>query len=303
MKVASIDIGTNSMRLLVADYEKDEIVSKEKYINTTQIGRGKDRYGKLSKEAILENANALKEFVDMAHEKGAKKIIARGTSALRDSTNKEEFIELAKKVAGIEVEIISGDMEAMYGFYGVKSMLDANRYNLIVDIGGGSTEFIVGDLEEEIVFSKSINIGALRLTQEFIQNNPPTKRELEDMDKHIFLMLTDVIETVKKYSIKKLISIGGTATSISSMVQGLKIYDSTLVHNSIVTMDEMEDLYKKINCITTEQRQILTGLSLKRSDVIVAGINIMQKIMQMLEFDKAYISDFDNLEGMVYKMM
>lgn len=301
--MASIDIGTNSMRLLIADYKDGEFSNKEKYINTTRMGRGKDRYGMISAETISENALALRDFVSLADKKGACRIIVMGTSALRDAQNRDEFLQAAREIAGINVEIITGTLEASLGFYGVRPMLDDDSYNLIVDVGGGSTEFILGDKTEEIVFSKSLNIGAVRLTQQYMVTDPPELSQLALMEEEIEAAISSVTNILREYRINKLIGIGGTATSISTMAHEIKQYDSAKVHGSTVSLGDVCILYDEVCARSLSQRQMMTGLEPKRADVIIAGVAIVKKIMELMSFEKMYISDYDNLEGMIYYKM
>jgi len=172
MKVATVDIGTNSMRLLIADYDKNIISNREKYVQITKMGKDVDANKRISAESISRNTNALENFVNMAKEQNCEKIKVIGTSALRDSVNREEFINEAMKKTGIEVEIISGEMEANLGFLGVKNLLDKKDYTLTIDIGGGSTEFILANNLGELIFSKSEDIGSVRMTEKFLKNGP-----------------------------------------------------------------------------------------------------------------------------------
>lgn len=300
MKVGVIDIGTNSMRLLITDYENGTLNNSEKFINTTRIGRGINRFGELSKETIEENVEALEEFVNLAKQKGVKEIIASGTSALRDSSNSKDFVELAKKRVGINVQIIDGSFEARLGFFGTRPMLEKNAYNLIVDIGGGSTEFVLSNNNEEIIFSKSENIGAVRMSQCFLKNDPPLSTQVEEMEKEIYGVFKNTIDQIKKHPIKKVISIGGTATSMASMALELKLYEPQKVHGYVIKMDVLEKMYENLKNMDLANRQMLTGLQPKRADVIIAGVGIMRQIMSMLDFDSFYVSEYDNLEGMVY---
>ena len=154
MKIASIDIGTNSMRLLIADYNKT-ISNRKKIVNTTRMGQGINESGIISNDAIKRNLDSFISFVNTAKNDKAEQIYAIGTSALRDSKNKEQFIELAKLNTGIEIEIINGNTEAELGFYGVALGIDETERLLIIDIGGGSTEFVVGSKNEGVIYKES----------------------------------------------------------------------------------------------------------------------------------------------------
>ena len=303
MKVATVDIGTNSMRLLIADYEDNEIFNRKKYVEVTRIGKGVDEKGMISGEAINFNTDILDKFINIAQSKNCEKIRVIGTSALRDSKNSDEFIKKAYEKTGVNVEIISGELEANLGFLGIKSILDEKKYTLTIDIGGGSTEFILGNRDGELIFSKSKNIGVVRLTERFLKSDIPSDIEITEMDKYIEIVLDETIEILKTYDIGKVIGIGGTATSISSMIQKMEIYCSDKVHNSKIYYDEIIDVYKNLKTMTLEEKKKIVGLQAKRADVIFAGVCIMKKIMSMLGIECVTVSEYDNLEGMIYFMM
>jgi ppx/gppA family phosphatase len=303
MKVATVDIGTNSMRLLIADYENNKIFNRKKYVEVTRIGKGVDEKGMISGEAINLNSSVLEKFISLAKSKRCEKIRVIGTSALRDSKNSDEFIKKAYEKTGVNIEIISGEMEANLGFLGIKSILDEKKYTLTIDIGGGSTEFILGNRDGELVFSKSENIGVVRLTERFLKLDIPSDIEIIEMDKYIETVIGDTIDVLKRYDIGKFIGIGGTATSISSMIQKMEIYCSDKIHNSKIYYDELLEIYKNLKKMTLEEKKMIVGLQAKRADVIFTGVCIMKKIMSMLDIEYVTVSEYDNLEGMIYFMM
>lgn len=303
MRVATVDIGTNSMRLLIADYEDNKIINRKKYVEVTRIGKGVDEKGMISKDAINLNSKVLERFINLAKSKNCEKICVIGTSALRDSKNSEEFVKKAYEKTGINVEIISGEMEANLGFLGIKSILDEKKYTLTIDIGGGSTEFILGNNHGDLVFSKSENIGVVRLTERFLKDDIPTDIQIIEMNKYIEAVTSDTIQVLKTYDIGKVIGIGGTATSISAIIQQMEIYCSDKVHNSKIYYDEIVDIYINLKSMTIQEKKMIVGLQPKRADVIFTGVCIMKKIMSMLDIEYITVSEYDNLEGMIYFMM
>lgn len=303
MRVATVDIGTNSMRLLIADYEDNKIINRKKYVEVTRIGKGVDERGMISKDAINLNSEVLERFINLAKSKNCEKICVIGTSALRDSKNSEEFVKKAYEKTGINVEIISGEKEANLGFLGIKSILDEKKYTLTIDIGGGSTEFILGNNHGDLVFSKSENIGVVRLTERFLKDDIPTDIQIIEMNKYIEAVTSDTIQVLKTYDIGKVIGIGGTATSISAIIQQMEIYCSDKVHNSKIYYDEIVDIYKNLKSMTIQEKKMIVGLQPKRADVIFTGVCIMKKIMSMLDIEYITVSEYDNLEGMIYFMM
>ena len=303
MKIGIVDIGTNSMRLLIADYENNNIFNRQKYVEVTRMGKSVDKNKMISKEAIQKNSKILKRFVDMAKESHCEKINAIGTSALRDSKNSDEFVKEAFALSGVKVDIISGELEANLGFLGVKSILDKKDYTLTIDIGGGSTEFILGDKEGNLIFSKSEDIGCVRLTEKFLKEKIATLSEIKYLNEYIDMITKKTIEILKTYKIGKFIGIGGTATSISSMLQKLSVYSSEKVHNSKIYYDELLEMYNEIKEKTLEEKQIIVGLQPQRADVIFAGICILKNIMEKLNANHITVSEYDNLEGLIYYIM
>ena len=300
MKIGTIDIGTNSMRLLTADYQDGKIINRKKYVNTTRIGQGVDNNGYISKEAIDRNIQALKEFKAICDEEGCEYVCYMGTSALRDSKNSDEFIALAKEEAGVDVEVITGDRESNLGFLGVLEGVEKDELEeiLVIDIGGGSTEFIVGD-KNGVNFCKSENIGALRLTEKFLKHEIVSDEELKQTISFIEDTIEDTINNIKSKNIKKLVGIGGTVTSVSAMNQQLEVYSMEKVHNSKICKKELDEILQMLKNMTLEDKKRLKGLQPKRADIITAGVVILDIIMEKLELNEIIVSEYDNLEGLM----
>ncbi|WP_455539786.1 Ppx/GppA phosphatase family protein [Terrisporobacter sp.] len=300
MKIGTIDIGTNSMRLLVGDYINNKIEKRKKYVNTTRIGQGVDKDGYITEEALERNLKALKEFSDICKKEGCEKVYCMGTSALRDSKNGQDFVERAKSLTNIEVKIIRGEEESNLGFMGVLQGTNGDKKEdiLVLDIGGGSTEFIVGN-EDGIKFSKSENVGALRMTEKFITTDPISDDEFDEMAKFIEDTISSTINKLKTMKISKLVGIGGTITSLSAMNQELEVYSMEKVHNSVVIKKDLEKILQNLKKMTLSDKKTLKGLQAKRADIITAGVKILHIIMEKLEFEEIMISEYDNLEGLM----
>ena len=298
MKIGTIDIGTNSMRLLIADYNNGKIENRKKYVNTTRIGQGVDKEGYISEEALQRNINALEEFANICKVEECQAIYCMGTSALRDSKNGNVFVDRAKQKTNINVEIISGNEESNLGFMGVLEGLDTDEQILVIDIGGGSTEFIVGDIEG-IKFAKSENVGALRMTEKFLAKDPIDTNEFSNMSKFIYREIKDTIDYIKSKQIKKIVGIGGTITSLSAMNQELEVYSMEKIHNSEVSIKNIKDILQNLKQMTLNDKKTLKGLQPKRADIITAGVEILNIIMENLEIEKIIVSEYDNLEGLM----
>lgn len=298
MKIGAIDIGTNSMRLLVAEYIDGKLYNREKFVNTTRIGQGVDSEGYISEEAIERNIKALKEFSDIANEKGCEYIYCIGTSALRDSKNGNEFIDLAKVETNVDVDIISGEEESNLGFIGVLQGLDDTNNILVLDIGGGSTEFILGD-ESGIKYAKSENVGALRMTEKFLVTDPICENEFEDMSNFIGETISDTINILKEKNIRQIVGIGGTITSVSAINQELETYSMEKIHGSKVNEKELDNILQNLKKMTLNDKKNIKGLQPKRADIITAGVRILNIIMKKLEKENIIVSEYDNLEGLI----
>lgn len=299
MKVASIDIGTNSMRLLLAEYNKT-ILNRKKYIDTTRLGKGVDSNGYINDESMERNIESFTKFVNQAKDSDAEKIFAIGTSALRDSKNKEVFLSKAREKTGIEIEIIDGNLEADLGFFGVSMGVNTKGRILIVDIGGGSTEIVIGSKAEGILFRQSLDIGAVRLTEKFDVDDNNIEDKLEKMGEYIVKVLEPLKNIVMLHEVNTIIGIGGTITSAASIKQEMKCYDTNLVHNSKLTVLDVECMLKLLSSINLYDRKKVPGLQPGRADIILSGLNILIKVLKIFEGKEIVVSEYDNLEGLIY---
>ncbi|MCR1899041.1 Ppx/GppA family phosphatase [Irregularibacter muris] len=301
-KVAIIDIGTNSMRLMIATINNGQIVDREKTLETTRMGQGIDKNGYLSGETIERNFAALKKFVGIAHKQKIEKIVAFATSALRDASNREEFIHKVEKELSLEIQLLSGEREAEIGFKGVMGEIDTERL-LVIDIGGGSTEFILGSKKEGIESLTSINIGALRMTEKFIAHDPISAVELKDLEKNIKEQLLPLKEKLSLMEDAKIVGIAGTITTLSAMKQQMEYYDWRKIHQSTLSFKEIAGILQQLIPLNIEERKKIKGLQPKRADIIIAGIVILKCIMEVFAIESIMISESDNLEGMVYELL
>ena len=298
MRVSAIDIGTNSIRLLVAELNGG-LKKILKTLETTRIGEGVDKTGCISEEAMDRSLRVLKNFKEISLGHDAEYIFAVGTSALRDAKNKEVFIRRTKEELGLQVEIIDGEREARLGFLGAVAQEENIRGQMLVlDIGGGSTEFIVGN-KNEIDYSKSVDIGAVRLTERFIKHDPPLAEEVLDIEKYVDSVIEDVLKNILAYDIERIVGIGGTATSLGAVDLGLKVYDSNRVHRHILRYERIAEILNMFLSCDRLNRAQIPGLHPKRADIIVAGTIILKNIMEKLYKKDVIVSEWDNLEGLI----
>ena len=277
-----------------------KIIKLKISINITRIGQGVDEKGYITEEALERNLNALKEFADKCIEEKCEKVYCMGTSALRDSKNGQDFVDRAKELTNIDVKIICGEEESNLGFMGVLEGAggDKSNYILVLDIGGGSTEFIVGN-EDGIKFCKSENVGALRMTEKFITTDPISDEEFSKMSGFIEKTISSTLDKIKGMHVSKLVGIGGAITSLSAMNQQLEVYSMEKVHNSVVTKKDLEKILQNLKKMTLSDKKTIKGLQPKRADIITAGVKILHIVMEKLEIEKIMISEYDNLEGLI----
>ncbi len=295
-KYATIDVGTNSIRCLLTEIDNGQFISSEKTLEMTRIGEGVNDTHLLKKDRIDSSIDAIEKFVSKARDFGAEQIFAMATSAVRDAENRSVFLEGVKARTGIEIEVISGELEAELGFKGVMSGAE-NRLEtkLVIDIGGGSTEFMVGNAEENVL-SVSINVGAVRLTNLFSD-------DYEKMNAFIEEKSAEVIGKIKQLTIGEVIGIGGTATTFMAMKKRLDVYNRQAIHNQNITQHEITSLDKLLKQLDVESRKKVPGLDPKRADIICAGGTILEFILNALNKEQMTISDFDNLEGYLHHQL
>lgn len=302
-RAAAIDIGTNSMRLLLCQIEGERLKHKTKELIVTRIGKGVSGTGMLSEQAISRNVEALKYFGNKSKNHQTEKIIAIATSAVRDAANREVFIKRAKEEAGIDVLVITGKEEAELGILGAMSEVkDADETVLVIDIGGGSTELILGS-KNSIKFATSINAGTVRMTESFVSSNPIPDSDISQMEQYMMNIFQAAFDYLKNEKIDKIIGIGGTATTTAAMHHKLCIYQADKVHNSIISYESIDQMLENIRKMNISERYGIKGLQKERADVAPAGLCILRLILKELNAQSITISENDNLEGAVIKYL
>jgi exopolyphosphatase / guanosine-5'-triphosphate,3'-diphosphate pyrophosphatase len=303
-RFASIDCGTNSTRLLVAETDGDAdgpLVTLERLMRITRLGRGVAADGRLAPEGIERTVAVLGEFRrrmdDLGVEPGRLRITA--TSAARDAANRDEFFEPAETIVGTQPELLSGDEEAALSFRGATAELDpAEGPFLVVDIGGGSTEFAVGGAHLE--GARSVDVGCVRLFEQYLEHDPPLPEEL-----HACLTITaqhidDVLREVPRVTeARRLVGLAGTVSTVAAVELGLATYDRDRIHHFELTKDAAEDVFRTLATESLADRVHNPGLEAERADVIVAGCCILQAIYRNLGFDSCLVSESDILDGLV----
>jgi len=283
-RVAAIDIGTNSTRLLVAEYTAAGLKRIETGLITTRLGKGMAG-GVLLQETMLSTADAVGLFYQKAINLGVESVVAAATSAVRDASNGTEFLELVKKRTGLAVRVLSGEAEAALSYRGVLSGLQVEPGStVVVDIGGGSTEFIW--MQGERLNLVSVNAGAVRLTAAGAD-------EAMTGD-----LLRPTLEEVKRSSFECLVGVGGTVTTLAAIDQQLAVYDSKRVHGYSLSAISVNRILKMLNGMDIEERRKVPGLRPERADIIIAGVNIVKSILDSLGLARMIVSECDILYGL-----
>ena len=299
--IAAIDIGTNSMRFLLCEVKGNSIAKKVKELIVTRIGKDVSKTGMITERSLIRNIDALKYFKNKADRYGAQEMYVIATSAVREALNGEVFVCDALIQAGVDVRIISGEEEAELGFKGVMNDIKNPQENvLVIDIGGGSTEMIFGS-KEKVDYSVSIPAGTVRMTEQFVTSNPIDNEDILNMKNKLGELFRKPLEYLDKKRIDRVIAIGGTATTIAAMFHGLSIYDPETVHNTVINLCFIDDIFKKLKGMSLQERWNVRGLQKERADVMPDGIYILQHIIEGLKKDSLIISENDNLEGIVEK--
>jgi len=306
MRIAGIDIGTNTLRLLIVESTEcawKEISSDRKM---TRLGEGFSKNQKLTPSAIQRTLEALKSFYRAIQQFYCDEVLCVATSAVREARNQNEFLSLAKKEIPFKIRVISGEEEARLTWLGVcHSFSPSTDYQIMIDIGGGSTEWILAN-RENILDKISLPIGAVSLTEQFLFSDPPDLNELNHMKNNIRISLARVKESFLKIlnplpSMARITWVGtaGTVTTLSAMAQKLDQYSFEKVNGFVLTQSAVEGLYQIIVSKRKEERIGLKGLETGREDIILAGTVILLETMLYFDFNQIQVSDYGLREGII----
>jgi exopolyphosphatase / guanosine-5'-triphosphate,3'-diphosphate pyrophosphatase len=301
-RVAAIDQGTNSTRLLVAEPDEAggfEDLARDMVI--TRLGEGVDEAGRLAPEALRRTLAVLARDVRRAKALHVEGIRVAGTAAVRDAANAAEFELPVGELAGSPLEILRGEDEARLSFLGATRGLDAPPPFLVLDIGGGSTEFVLGSARPSAAISTQM--GSVRLTERFVRSDPPEASELDGMRAAVGELLDDVERAIRARDAHTFVAVAGTSTTVQAIALGLDFYDPERIHRSRLSRDEAAGVASRLAAMTTAERAALPVMARGRADVIVAGSVILVEVMVRFGFDEAMVSETDILDGLVLEML
>jgi exopolyphosphatase / guanosine-5'-triphosphate,3'-diphosphate pyrophosphatase len=296
---AVVDIGTNSTRLLVADVD-DGVVGDvlERRTEITRLGAGVDADGRLSDEAMQRVFTVLDQYRELIDEHDAQEAVAVLTSAVRDAANGEEFAAAVRDRWGLEPHVLSGDEEARLTFLGATSERDPDDLTptLVIDIGGGSTEFVIGT-GREMSFHVSNQAGVVRQTERHLHSDPPTAEEQAALGRDVREVLTAGVPESWRRAVGHAIAVAGTATSLASIAQELVPYDPDKVEGFVLSADECRRILGRLAAMTLPERRQVRGLHPDRAPTIVAGVIILLETLELFGLDQVEVSEHDILRG------
>jgi exopolyphosphatase/guanosine-5'-triphosphate,3'-diphosphate pyrophosphatase len=301
MRVAAIDCGTNSIRLLIADIDGNNFREIVRDMEIVRLGQGVDQTGQFHPDAIARTLAAVDKFAAEIAKRGVEKIRFCATSATRDATNRHLFVDGVRERLGIELEVISGDEEAALSFTGaIKDLDPSNGPFLVVDIGGGSTEFVFGTATVEA--ARSVNIGCVRMSERHFASDPATPEQIEAARTDIQAAISQAAAVVPITRAKTLVAVAGTATTVAAAALELPEYDRYAIHLSRISAQQTHDAATMFATKTREQRISLGYMHPGRVDVIAAGSLVLSEIMKATGATEFVASESDILDGMAFSL-
>jgi len=301
MRVAAIDCGTNSIRLLIADIDGNNFREVVRDMEIVRLGQGVDETGQFHPDAITRTLAAVDKFAAEIAKRGVEKIRFCATSATRDATNRHLFVDGVRERLGIELEVITGEEEAALSFAGaIKDLDPSNGPFLVVDIGGGSTEFVFGTSTVEA--ARSVNIGCVRMTERHFASDPATAEQIESARKDIQAAIAQAAAVVPITKAKTLVAVAGTATTVAAAALELPEYDRYAIHLSRISAQQTHDAATMFAISTREQRLALEYMHPGRVDVIAAGSLVLSEIMKATGATEFVASESDILDGMAFSL-
>ncbi|MEU3600223.1 Ppx/GppA phosphatase family protein [Streptomyces sp. NPDC006798] len=302
-RVAAVDCGTNSIRLLVADLDPatGAMTELDRRMTIVRLGQGVDRTGRLAPEALERTFAACREYAAVIAEHGAERVRFVATSASRDAENRADFTAGVLAVLGVEPEVVTGDQEAEFSFTGATRELPGHEERLVVDIGGGSTEFVVG--REHVEAARSVDIGCVRLTERHIRTDPATETELAAVRADIESALDLAEETVPLRRAETLVGLAGSVTTVAAIALGLDRYDWSAIHHARIPYATVESITHRLAKATHDERAAIPVMHPGRVDVIVAGALVLLAIMDRTGAREVVVSEHDILDGIAWSLV
>ncbi|WP_181783312.1 Ppx/GppA phosphatase family protein [Pseudonocardia pini] len=306
-RVAAIDCGTNSIRLLIADVTEvfdgtRDLRDLHREMRIVRLGKGVDATKRLDPEALERTRVALVDYAAALRRKGVERVRMVATSATRDATNREDFFGMVRETLGIDAEVISGDEEARLSFQGAVGDLDPDDGPFVVtDVGGGSTEVVVGTIADGVTAARSVDVGSVRLTERCLPGDPPAASDVEKAREVARGILADAFREVPVEGVQTWVGVAGTITTLSGIAQDLPSYDPEAVHLSTLTRDDVHRVAQQLITSPRAEREKLGALHPGRIDVIGAGALVVEALADEFHakagIDRMIVSEHDILDG------
>ncbi|MCF6526129.1 Ppx/GppA phosphatase family protein [Streptomyces sp. JJ36] len=305
-RVAAVDCGTNSIRLLVADLhpETGELKELDRRMEIVRLGQGVDRTGRLAPEALERTFAACRRYAQAVREHGAERVRFVATSASRDAANRDDFVRGVVDLLGVEPEVITGDQEAAFSFTGATRELSPATHPapyLVVDIGGGSTEFVVG--EDRVRAACSVDVGCVRLTERHALSDPPAPEQTAAVERDVAAALDRVARDVPLGEARTLVGLAGTVTTVAGVALGLDSYDPAAIHHSRISRAQVEEVTERLLASTHAERAAIPVMHPGRVDVILAGALVLRAVMERSGAREVVVSEHDILDGIAWSLV
>ena len=294
--VAAVDIGTNSVRMLIRDEQGRELARP---MHMTRLGQGVDVTGQLASDAIARTLAVLERYRAQAEGAGVARLAAIATSAARDAGNGAQFLDAAELALGVRPELLSGDEEARLSFIGATADIapDEGPF-LIIDLGGGSTELVFGEREPEAMVS--LQLGCVRMTERHLKSDPPTRLELETCVADVRRVL-DAVTSIPTSRARRAVGLAGTVTALAGMQLGLRDYDASRTHHSVLTLEQVEAAFAQLSALSVARRRQLLAQP-ERAEVIVGGAAVLVTLLRHFEIRSLLVSEHDILDGLAARL-
>lgn len=300
---AVMDIGTNSVRLLVADYAENRLLPLQQELRITRLGEGVDRNGRLAEPAIERTLRALEEYHQIVSSLEVSTIQLVATSAVRDSANRAELAERIRRRLGWELRVLSGDEEAQLSFagavFGAAPSLQQGEKLAVLDIGGGSSEVVFGASDGSVISLHSLQLGSVRMTEKWISGHPVSDQDMEKLRTGVCLQLERELLSGEAGHPSVLLAVGGTATTMAAVALELEVYDAQAVTGTRYSRVAVAAMCERLRKMTIEERRGVVGLVPGREDVIVAGLSILLGLIDHYRQDSVMVVDSDLLQGLI----
>lgn len=312
MRIAAIDCGTNSIRLLIAETQEShqgkKLVDLERVMKIVRLGEGVDHSGEFSQAALERTFAAAREYADLIKKYEVEKVLFGATSATRDAVNRLAFLDGIEEIVGVRPEVIDGEEEAALSFAGAASAVNSSdQLTVVVDLGGGSTEFVVGN-REGLIAARSMNIGCVRLTERYSVSSPLTEQQKTQILRDVDQAIDEAAQTVDFTQAERLIGVAGTVTTVTANALKLNTYDSQVINATELSLEEISESALQLYSMSAQERAGLGFMHPGRIDVIGTGALIWARIVERLseisggKITGAIASEFDILDGLALSL-